>query len=39
MDEHDEIDVLEGVDEDIDVFEQPPGTEPSDLESGWTQLP
>jgi len=39
MDEHDEIDAMEGVDEDIDVFEQPPGTGPSEIDSGWTQLP
>ena len=39
MDEHDEVDALDDLDEDIDVFEQPVGSELSDTDSGWTQLP
>lgn len=39
MDEHDEVDALESVDEDIDVFEQPLDNESSDADSAWIQLP
>lgn len=39
MDEQDEIAAQERVDEDIDVFEQPPDAEPSGMDGGWTQLP